>query len=161
MREIAGSHEELKAFRARMKLGTVTGRMSSAAPNISNAPRAAKPLVHALRNGFPVCGFTNSLPKDWPPGHAYVPFGTDPEVGLGPGEKDNFAKCSGCYGPKNFFLNEAHELPRIKKSELRKQNKMLRDAKAAGKKWCKICLTGPCGFWQHAEKGSDFCRRHK
>lgn len=64
-------------------------------------------------------------------------------------------------GPRNFFLNQAHELPPIKKSELRKQNKMLRDAKKEGKKWCSICLTGPCGLWEHAEKGSAFCRRHK
>jgi len=63
--------------------------------------------------------------------------------------------------PKNFFLNEAHELPPIKKSELRKQNRMLRDAKKEGKKWCKICLSGPCGLWEHAANGSDFCRKHK
>jgi hypothetical protein len=63
--------------------------------------------------------------------------------------------------PKNFFLNQAHELPPIKKSELKKQNKMLRDAKKEGLKWCSICRTGPAGLWEHAEKGSDFCRRHK
>ena len=61
---------------------------------------------------------------------------------------------------KNFFLNATHELPPIKKPELRKQNKMLRDAKKEGKKWCKICLGGPCGTWEHAQKGSDLCRRH-
>ena len=60
-----------------------------------------------------------------------------------------------------FFLNQVHELPRITKSELRKQNKKLREAKKAKRKWCKICLTGPCGLWEFAAKGSDFCRRHK
>jgi hypothetical protein len=60
-----------------------------------------------------------------------------------------------------FALNEAHELPRISKYQLRRHNKKLRDAKKEGKSWCQICLTGPIGLWQHAEPGTDFCRKHK
>lgn len=75
----------------------------------------------------------------------------------GPGRREQMTDNFG----KMYFLNEAHELPPIKKSELRKQNKMKRDAKKAGKRWCKTCLQGPCGLWQHAVNGSDFCRKHK
>jgi len=122
-----------------------------------------KPMIHVLREGRPVCEFTCMIPKDWPPGHAWVREGET----LGPGEINNFRNCMKCFPPpelaldRNYFLNGAHELPHIKKSELRKQNKMLRDAKKEGKKWCKICLSGPCGLWEFADKGGDFCRRHK
>lgn len=29
-------------------------------------------VVHILRHGFPLCGFTSHVPKDWPKGHAWV-----------------------------------------------------------------------------------------
>lgn len=43
MRRIAGSHEELKAFRNRLQHGTKSGRTDTSKPNVSNA---GKPLVN-------------------------------------------------------------------------------------------------------------------
>ena len=149
---------------------TATGRLSSAHPNKSNPPKTVTPMktVHILVNGRSKCNFSPQVPGSWAAGHAWVSERLKDSVP----ETD---RCAGCYFPaaagrreqmtanfgKMFFLNEAHELPPIKKSELRKQNKMKREAAKAGKKWCKICLSGPCGLWQHATNGSDFCRKHK
>ena len=37
------------------------------------------PVIHVLRGGFPLCGFSLALPEKWPPGHKWVPF-QDPEA---------------------------------------------------------------------------------
>jgi hypothetical protein len=34
----------------------------------------SKPVVHILRHGFPFCGFSDEVPKDWPPGHTWISF---------------------------------------------------------------------------------------
>lgn len=49
--------------------------------------RDSQPAVHILRQGQPVCGFTFSLPVDWPEGHRWVGV-------------DEFAlvTCAGCKG---------------------------------------------------------------
>jgi hypothetical protein len=28
--------------------------------------------IHVLHHGFPICGFTREMPKDWPQGHLWV-----------------------------------------------------------------------------------------
>lgn len=37
------------------------------------------PVVHVLRGGFPLCGFSLHLPENWPVGNTWVSF-RDPEV---------------------------------------------------------------------------------
>lgn len=32
----------------------------------------AFPVVHVLRSGYPLCGFSLALPERWPPGHRFT-----------------------------------------------------------------------------------------
>jgi hypothetical protein len=43
-------------------------------------------MVHILRYGRPLCGFSDDIPRDWPDGHMFVSFG---------GSEDDVT-CGGC-----------------------------------------------------------------
>lgn len=106
MRRIAGGYEELKEFRSKLKL------------------RKKEPVVtaHYLLHGLPMCGFTTHSPDLWPEGHKWLDVGAPLTAFTG------FKLCEGCLKKstdlaaqsRNYFLNEAHELPRITKYQSRK-----------------------------------------
>jgi hypothetical protein len=50
-------------------------------------------VIHLLHEGFPLCGFSELLPRDWPDGHRWV--GLD---ALGPGvrEEGYAPTCEAC-----------------------------------------------------------------
>ncbi len=31
-------------------------------------------VIHAMYSGYPLCGFSDELPRDWPTGHGFVPY---------------------------------------------------------------------------------------
>lgn len=39
-----------------------------------NPEYAGKLIVHILRHGLPLCGFSKALPKDWPVGNVWVSY---------------------------------------------------------------------------------------
>lgn len=47
------------------------------------------PVVHVLLHGYPVCGFSHAVPRDWPAGHAWVGL---PRGSMSTGE----ATCAEC-----------------------------------------------------------------
>jgi hypothetical protein len=41
--------------------------------------RLFPPVIHILKSGYPMCGFSLALPGDWPPGNTWVSF-LDPDA---------------------------------------------------------------------------------
>jgi hypothetical protein len=37
------------------------------------------PIIHILKGGFPLCGFSLHLPEKWPPDHKWISY-LDPQV---------------------------------------------------------------------------------
>ena len=31
-------------------------------------------VIHAMYSGYPLCGFSDELPRDWPAGHGFVSY---------------------------------------------------------------------------------------
>jgi hypothetical protein len=43
--------------------------------------------VHGLLHGYPLCGFSSKVPRDWPPGHVWVIFMDIDDITCGPCKK--------------------------------------------------------------------------
>jgi hypothetical protein len=39
---------------------------------IENRARLARTVVHIMRHGFPLCGFSTEAPEHWPEGHRWL-----------------------------------------------------------------------------------------
>ncbi len=51
----------------------------AAVPANVRAPDAARPKVHVLRHGLPLCEFSLAEPEDWPEGHKWIEEAWDAE----------------------------------------------------------------------------------